>query len=110
LPATRQAINILCCMCGIPFKPSETGTRICLRCLTTQSDVTEGITKQGIVNFCRMCKRYMRPPWVYCERESRELLSICMQKVRGLNRVKIIDASFVWTEPHSRRIKLKMTV
>ena len=27
-----------------------------------------------------------------------------------MNRVDLIDASFVWTEPHSRRLKLKITI
>jgi nonsense-mediated mRNA decay protein 3 len=30
--------------------------------------------------------------------------------LRGLNKVRIIDASFLWTEPHSKRIKVKITV
>jgi nonsense-mediated mRNA decay protein 3 len=42
--------------------------------------------------------------------ESRELLALCLKKLKGLNKVRIIDASFVWTEPHSRRIKVKITV
>jgi 60S ribosomal export protein nmd3 len=28
----------------------------------------------------------------------------------GLKQVKLIDAEFVWTEPHSKRIKLNLTV
>lgn len=42
--------------------------------------------------------------------ESRELLALCLKKLRGLNKVRIIDASFVWTEPHSKRIKVKLTI
>jgi nonsense-mediated mRNA decay protein 3 len=45
-----------------------------------------------------------------CELESKELLSFCLRRVRGLNKVRLVDASFVWTEPHSRRLKLKLTV
>jgi len=57
-----------------------------------------------------MCKRYQRPPWVTCERESKELLALCLQKVKGLSKTKLVDAAFIWTEPHSRRIQLKLTV
>ncbi|KAK5081909.1 ribosome-binding protein [Exophiala xenobiotica] len=39
-----------------------------------------------------------------------ELLALCLRKLRGLSKVRIIDASFLWTEPHSRRIKVKITV
>lgn len=31
-------------------------------------------------------------------------------KVSGLKKVKLVDASWIWTEPHSRRLKLKLTV
>jgi NMD protein affecting ribosome stability and mRNA decay len=52
--------------------------------------------------------RYLQPPseWVPCALESRELLSLCLKKLKGLNRVKLVDAGFVWTEPHSKRIKV----
>ena len=52
------------------------------------------------------------PPtsWVSALPESRELLAICLKKLRGLNKVRIVDASFVWTEPHSRRIRVKLTI
>jgi len=52
--------------------------------------------------------RYLQPPseWISCALESRELLSLCLKKLKGLNRVKLVDAGFVWTEPHSKRIKV----
>jgi len=61
---------------------------------------------------CRDCDRWLSPPaqWVVAALESRELLALCLRKLRGLNKVRIIDASFIWTEPHSRRIKLKITI
>jgi len=33
-----------------------------------------------------------------------------LKKLKGLNKVKLVDASWVWTEPHSRRLKVKLTV
>jgi len=30
--------------------------------------------------------------------------------MKGLKKVKLLDAKFIWTEPHSRRIKLKLTI
>ncbi len=45
------------------------------------------------------------------ELESREMLALCLSRIRGLNKdVKLIDAGFIWTEPHSRRIKVKLKV
>lgn len=54
----------------------------------------------------------MHPPseWVQCALESRELLALCLKKLKGLKEVKLIDAGFIWTEPHSKRIKVKLTV
>ena len=54
----------------------------------------------------------MNPPanWVVCSLESRELMALCLKRLKGLPKVKLIDANFVWTEPHSKRIKVKMTV
>lgn len=56
--------------------------------------------------------RYLQPPatWVACGLESRELLALCLRRLKGLSRVHMVDAGFVWTEPHSRRIKVKLTV
>ena len=52
----------------------------------------------------------MRPPWVACDRDSKELLSLLLKKIKGLNRTKILKAGFVWTEPHSKRIRVKLTI
>lgn len=30
--------------------------------------------------------------------------------MNGLKKVKLVDAAWIWTEPHSRRLKLKLTV
>ena len=56
--------------------------------------------------------RYLNPPnhWTTAELESKELLSLCIKKIKGLSKVKLVDAGFVWTEPHSRRIKVKLTI
>lgn len=82
---------------------------MCVACLRGQVDITEGIPKQCTLYFCRGCERYLHPPaeWIACALESRELLSLCLKKLKGLNRVKLVDAGFVWTEPHSKRIKVK---
>lgn len=84
----------------------------CAACLRTNIDITENIPKQGNLFFCRNCERYLNPPndWVACTLESRELLSLCLKKLKGLREVKLIDAGFIWTEPHSKRIKVKLTV
>lgn len=74
-----------------------------------------------------------------CALESRELLSLCLKKIKSsmtkvngistkndrsennlstettrnvnlFSQVRLIDAGFLWTEPHSKRIKMKVTI
>lgn len=101
---------ILCCECGLQIEPNP--ANMCVACLRGQIDITTGIPKSGTLYFCKVCERYLQPPssWVSAALESRELLSLCLKKVKGLNKVRLIDAGFVWTEPHSKRIKVKLTI
>lgn len=48
--------------------------------------------------------------WTQCDLESRELLAICLRKLKGLAKVRLIDAGFIWTEPHSKRLRVKLTI
>ena len=82
----------------------------CLQCLKSQVDITEGISKIVQLQHCKECNRYLRPPWAKCELESAQLLALCLKHVKGLKRVKMVDAAFIWTEPHSRRLKVKITI
>lgn len=59
--------------------------------------------------WCRYCQKYFGTSWVLCQRESKELLGICLKKINGLKKLKLLDANFIWTEEHSRRIKIKIT-
>ncbi|ORY34325.1 RNA binding protein [Naematelia encephala] len=107
-----QESYILCADCGTVI-PSSNGAGLCVGCLRNTVDITEGIPKEATLNFCRGCERFLSPPqaWMHAQPESRELLAICLKKIsRPLQKVRLIDASFVWTEPHSRRIKIKVTV
>lgn len=83
---------------------------MCVTCIQDQVDITEGITKTVPLHQCRGCQRYNRPPWVNAEPESRELMALCLKRIGGLSAVKLVDAVFVWTEPHSRRIRIKLTI
>lgn len=37
-------------------------------------------------------------------------MAICLRKISGLSSVKLIDASWIWTEPHSQRLKVKLLI
>ncbi|KZT37022.1 NMD3-domain-containing protein [Sistotremastrum suecicum HHB10207 ss-3] len=102
--------RVLCADCGDPIEPNS--ANLCIRCLRNSVDITEGIPKQASLAFCRNCDRFLSPPqtWTIAQPESRELLAICLKKLKGLNKVRLIDAGFIWTEPHSKRIKVKLTI
>ncbi|OJJ50356.1 hypothetical protein ASPZODRAFT_128971 [Penicilliopsis zonata CBS 506.65] len=98
----------LCYNCGAPL----TGTTLCNDCMKSSVDISQGIQREAALNYCRDCERWLLPPasWTVAALESRELLALCLKKLKRLNKVRVIDASFIWTEPHSRRIKVKITV
>lgn len=84
---------------------------MCRDCIKLTVDISDGIQREAVVNFCRDCDRWLLPPatWQVAPPESRELLAICLKKLK-LRHVRVVDASFIWTEPHSRRLKVKITV
>lgn len=106
--------TVLCCMCGVPIVPNVANT--CASCLASTSDITRGISTEVTLHQCRGCQRWHKEAgkWVACELESRELMALCLQHVSGLksktHKVHLTDASWIWTEPHSMRLKVRLTV
>ena len=98
-----------CCLCGVPMQ-AVYGSTTCVNCLKSRVDITEGIPRSVQLQHCRECNRYQRPPWVHLEPESPQLLSLCLKHIKGLKRVKLVDASFIWTEPHCKRLKVRITI
>ncbi|KAG8527440.1 ribosome-binding protein [Bacidia gigantensis] len=110
--APQTAATILCCNCGAAIDGSAAAGALCNDCLKLSVDISQGIPREAILLTCRDCERWLQPPahWVTAAPESRELLALCLRKLTGLQRIRIIDASFIWTEPHSRRIKVKIVI
>ena len=100
--------KIVCCICGVSMNANSTG--ICDACEKKSVDITSGITKESTITYCRTCERYKRPPWIKCSRESSDMMNLCLSKIKGLNKVQVIDSSFIWTEPHSKEIKIKLSI
>ncbi|KAL7468885.1 hypothetical protein ACHAXS_009117 [Conticribra weissflogii] len=119
-PSSRgTTATILCCICGISISPNPSNT--CPACLASQSDVTRGISTEATLHQCRGCSRWHQEAgkWIGCELESRELMALCLSNVSGLKkrkgdgssgRVRLVDAAWVWTEPHSMRLKIRLTI
>lgn len=102
--------RVLCADCGTPIVPNS--ANLCVACLRNTVDITEGIPKQASVSFCRNCERFLSPPttWAIARPESQELLAICLRKLKGLNKVRLTEAHFIWTEPHSKRLRVSLTI
>ncbi|WZZ29821.1 hypothetical protein YC2023_013222 [Brassica napus] len=102
--------SVVCCKCGVPMPPNA--ANMCVNCLRSEVDITEGLQKSIQIFYCPECGCYLQPPktWIKAQWESRDLLSFCIKRLKNLNKVRLKNAEFVWTEPHSKRIKLKLTV
>ena len=100
--------TILCCLCGVEIQQNP--ANMCVTCLRQSVDITDGIARQLTIHSCRSCNRFLLPPWTEVELESKTLMAACLRKIPGLSKVKLVDAAWVWTEPHSMRLKVKLTV
>ncbi|KAM3341450.1 60S ribosomal export protein NMD3 [Capsicum galapagoense] len=102
--------NVLCCKCGISMQPNA--ANMCANCLRSEIDITEGLQKHVIICHCPECDSYLQPPrtWIKAQLESKELLTFCVKRLKNLNKVRLVQAEFIWTEPHSKRIKVKLKV
>lgn len=100
--------KMVCCLCTITIDANPTG--MCTACSNSQIDILTGISDKGNLSYCKTCQRYLRPPWTRLKPESNEMMSFLLSKVKGLRGLKLTDSNFIWTEPHSKRIKIKITV
>lgn len=102
--------KILCCLCGVQIFANNAA--MCIECLRSQFDVTEGIAKDCEIVQCRKCDRWnvSKDHWTNMELESSNLLSACLRRIHGLQQVRLIDAKWIWTEPHSKRLKVLLEV
>ncbi|XP_047328005.1 60S ribosomal export protein NMD3-like [Impatiens glandulifera] len=102
--------NVLCCKCGISMIPNA--ANMCVKCLRSEVDITEGLQKHVIIIHCPECDSYLQPPrtWIKTQLESKELLTFCVKRLKNINKMRLVNAEFIWTEPHSKRIKVKLTV
>lgn len=105
-----SSVSVQCCVCGlvIPANP----TNMCIKCVQSHINITKDLIKEYIVVYCPECDRYLQPPklWSRAPPESRELMTICLKKIKGLAQFHLADAQFLWTEPHSKRLKLALTL
>ncbi|KAI9379733.1 hypothetical protein POPTR_017G137500v4 [Populus trichocarpa] len=70
-------------------------------------------SKHVILVHCPECDTCLDPPTtgIRAQLESRELMEFCLKKLKLKSEgVNLVNAEFIWTEPHSKRIKLRVRV
>lgn len=107
---TQTANKIPCCICGIMIEPNP--SNMCPDCLQSNYSLSDVLPQSSSVIYCRGCGRYQESPtrWVNAGLESPELLKICLSRLSNVKDAKIVDAKFLFTEPHSRRLRLSITL
>lgn len=120
VPSTRTAIEIPCCLCGTMILPNNANQ--CSACLAQEFDL-KSLLQRGpgggdiVIHQCRKCRRFERTEKVFepLEHETPELLALCLKHIPALSsasdpKLHLVDAMWVWTEPHSMRLKVRLTV
>eukprot|EP01041_Mallomonas_annulata_P002263 gene2263-4403_t len=105
-----MASTIACCLCGIQMLPNDAA--MCVLCLKRTVDLTDLIQTNCEVIQCKKCERWhvRQDQWINYDMESTGLLALCLKKINGLSKLKLLDALWIWTEPHSKRLKVAVDV
>jgi hypothetical protein len=134
---TRRS-TLPCCLCGTMIYPNAANQ--CEACLAQKFDLHQLLNRgfggqdNLTIHQCRDCRRFERSHqgdsssqsnnrYDRCELESSELMALCLKHIHALNssctkgsnsaavqNLQVVDASWIWTEPHSMRLKLRLTV
>ncbi|KAL4581278.1 hypothetical protein LXL04_017489 [Taraxacum kok-saghyz] len=103
---SQQVTHLL----SIPMTPNA--ANMCATCLLSKVDITERLQNHITIVHCPECESYLQPPrtWIKTQLESKQLLTFCLKRLTSLNELRLTHAEFVWTEPHSKRIKVRLKV
>ena len=101
--------KIVCCLCSAVIDANPRGT--CEACFRKSLNIKTSIPTEFEIIFCRQCPRFLRPPYVKISRDSTDMMNLCLSRIKSYDKkVKIIDSNFIYTEPHSKIIKIKITL
>ena len=102
-------IKVHCCQCGLLIEPNPSNT--CVNWLSKQVDILQNIETEIDIHQWRTWGRWDGPPWMDLERESNQMLTMLLKKIKGIDKnTKIIHSNFIYTEPHSRRMIIKIII
>ena len=101
--------KIVCCLCSAVIDANPRGT--CEACLKKSLNIKTCIPTEFELQYCKECQRFLRPPYVKIERDSADMMKLCLSRIKSYDKkVKIIDSNFIYTEPHSKIIKIKISI
>uniref|UniRef100_A0A0E0JTT5 60S ribosomal export protein NMD3 n=1 Tax=Oryza punctata TaxID=4537 RepID=A0A0E0JTT5_ORYPU len=101
----------ICCTCGVLMARNAANT--CALCIRSRVDITAGVPRHADVVHCPSCSSYLHPPrlWLRAAPELPELMRLLLHRVdRHIARlgVALAAAEFVFTEPFSKRLRLRL--
>ena len=97
---------VVCCLCAKTIVPNA--VTMCPDCIRAETTITRDIPNECDLFQCPVCEKFniIREKWIRHDFESNGLMSLCLKKIPALERAKILDARWIWTEPHSKRLKV----
>ncbi|GAB5030765.1 60s ribosomal export protein [Nannochloropsis oceanica] len=126
IPLTRTAARVLCPLCGLSME-SNAANR-CGNCVRSEINLQADVAPVGPLIQCKGCFKWRTKSkhWVAADLESRELLTLVLKFLPGLQKgggtggeagggaggggMEVVEAGWIWTEPHSKRLRVKLTV
>lgn len=104
--------TIPCCQCASPLELNT--ANMCVKCLRSKTNITEGLLKKLRLTHCTECECYLQPPtWIKLIPQSKQFLAFCLKKLEQnmkFKRVRLVHAETLPSEPDSKIIKIKVFV
>eukprot|EP00621_Florenciella_sp_RCC1693_P004342 CAMPEP_0182545700 /NCGR_PEP_ID=MMETSP1323-20130603/34907_1 /TAXON_ID=236787 /ORGANISM="Florenciella parvula, Strain RCC1693" /LENGTH=379 /DNA_ID=CAMNT_0024756865 /DNA_START=68 /DNA_END=1204 /DNA_ORIENTATION=+ len=113
--------DIACCLCGTMIQPN--GVNTCNACLGEKYKITAPLDYGGDMELlmCKRCGRFRtkhsgkgsKETWAECELETPQLMALCLRTAEtriAKAGLELKEAEWIWTEPHSRRLKVRCIV
>ncbi|KAI5193275.1 60S ribosomal export protein NMD3 [Nematocida minor] len=99
---------MLCCLCGTD---SMFDSPMCFNCSVRELPKLKLETSRQ-VDRCSTCMRYSVPPsgWTTLRFEGPEMLAYLLKKIPELAKLKLVDAYFIHSEEHSKRVRMKVSI
>ncbi|KAH9386531.1 60S ribosomal export protein NMD3 [Nematocida major] len=97
-----------CCLCGIE---SMFDASMCFDCAVRELPKLKLETTRQI-DRCSTCMRYSVPPsgWTTLRFEGPEMLAYLLKKIPELSKLRLVDAYFIHSEEHSKRVRMKVSI